>query len=515
MVVIASLSATAQAATDAVPGELIVRFTDGTSRSESRAIVNGSDASIETRLPGDSAVIAADPGQTTAEVAAALERQDGVAYVEPNYVVRRESWSSDTFLTDGTLWGLIKTKAPLAWGLTRGQGAVVAVLDSGISLDHPELTGGIWQNPDEQVDGRDDDGNGIADDVYGADFVHGDGTPDDEQGHGTHVAGTIAAAADDGNPAVGMAPDAQIMPLKFLDGSGAGNVGDAISAIDYAIDKGADVINASWGGPDYSSALKDAIDRAGQAGVVFAAAAGNDGTSNDSEPNYPASMELPSLISVAAIERSGELASFSNYGADSVDIAAPGTGIYSTVPGGYESWSGTSMATPHVSGVAALLKSASPNASAAEIVAALKYGVRPLETLESKVESGGMLDTVQAFKALGVDLMLNGAAPRAFRLKRPGKKVRVRGNGKVKFSWSSAVDEDLVGYEIYVDGKLKAIVEDPDGSAGPRGARTSAKIKVGAGKHRWSVIAVDEAGNQRKASSGKSKGRVAVSRSRG
>lgn len=172
------------------------------------------------------------------------------------------------------------------------------------------------------------------------------------------------------------------------------------------------------------------------------------------------------------------------------------------------------MAAPHVTGVAALMKAADPGASAAEIVAALKFGVRPLDTLAGKVESGGMLDTVQAFKALGVDLMPNDAAPRAFHLKRPGKKVTLRGNGKVKFSWGRAVDEDLVGYEIYVDGKLKAVVEDPDGSVGPRGARTSAKIKVGAGKHRWSVIAVDEAGNQRKASSGKGKGRVAVSRAR-
>ena len=507
-------TATAQAAADAVPGELIVGFDNGTTKSESRAIVNETEASIEQRLPGGSAVVSVDAGESTTAVAEQLAEQPGVAYAEPNFIVRRQAWANDSFLTDGTLWGLVKVKAPTAWNVTRGTGVTVAVLDSGVALDHPDLVANFWQNTDEVVDGVDNDGNGFNDDVYGADWVRNDGTPDDEEGHGTHVAGTIAATADDGNPAVGVAPGAQVMSLKFLDSEGAGNVGDAIAAIDYAISKGVTVINASWGGPDYSAALEDAIRRAGDAGVVVAAAAGNDGTNNDGAANYPASLDLPNLISVAATDDQNQLAGFSNYGVDTVDVAAPGVDITSTVGDSYEAWSGTSMAAPHVAAVAALLKSAEPGAGAAQIVDAIKFGSRKMDTLSGRVQSGGMTDAVGALAAIGRPATTVDVAPAAFNLKKPGKKVRVRRGGKLKFSWGRAHDTDLVGYEIYVDGKLKTTVEDPDGSQGPRAAKTSVKIKVGSGKHRWSVVAVDEAGNERKAGRGKGKGRVAVLASR-
>lgn len=510
LLVAAATAATAQAAQDAVPGELIVRFDEGTTKSESRAIVNETEGSIEQRLPGGSAVVSVDAGASTNAVAEQLAEQPGVAYAEPNFIVRRQAWTNDSFLTDGTLWGLIKVKAPTAWNVTRGSGVTVAVLDSGVALDHPDLVANFWQNTDEVVDGVDNDGNGFNDDVYGADWVRGDGTPDDEEGHGTHVAGTVAATADDGNPAVGVAPGAQVMSLKFLDSEGVGNVGDAIAAIDYAISKGASVINASWGGPDYSAALEDAIRRAGDAGVVFAAAAGNDGTNNDSASNFPASLDLPNLISVAATDDQNQLAGFSNYGVDSVDVAAPGVDITSTVGESYEAWSGTSMATPHVAAVAALVKSSEPGAGAAQIVDAIKHGVRRTDSLSGRVQSGGLADAVGALAAIGHPVESVDVAPGAFNLKKPGKRVRVRRGSKIKFTWSRAQDTDLVGYEIYVDGKLKAVVEDPDGSQGPRAAKTSTKIKVGSGKHRWSVIAVDEAGNQRKAGRGRGKGRVAV-----
>ncbi|MFY9487352.1 MAG: S8 family peptidase [Solirubrobacterales bacterium] len=510
-VLAAFLAAPSFAAAGAAPNELIVKFDAGTSRAESRAIVADTDSSIEQRLPGRTAVVDVPADQSVTQVATALGTQDGVLYAEPNFTVTRSSTSNDSFLNDGTLWGLLKTKVPLTWGVTRGAGITVAVLDSGIALSNPDLVNNVWQNTAEIDNGADDDGNGFVDDLYGADWVHRDGTPDDEEGHGTHVAGTIAAAADDGNPSVGVAPSARVMPLKFLDGRGAGSVSDALAAIDYAVTHGASVINASWGGPDFSRALQDSVDRAGQAGVVFVTAAGNDGSDNDSAPIYPASFDLPNVISVAATTRQNELADFSNYG-QSVDIAAPGVDIYSTVGDSYESWSGTSMAAPHVAGVAALLKSTEPTAAAATIVQAIEAGARPVADLIGKVKTNGVLDAARSFRMIGHEVG-DTVGPRSFRLKKPGKKVTVGRGGKVKFSWSRAFDEDLSGYEIYVNGRLKATIDDPDG-AGAAIAKTSAKIRVGAGKLRWSVVAVDEAGNERKAKSGKSRGRVAVSRKR-
>ncbi|MGB3952638.1 MAG: S8 family serine peptidase, partial [Solirubrobacterales bacterium] len=204
---------TATAATGAVAGELIVGFDDGVSGAESREIVGDLDASIEQRLRGHSAVVELEDGQIPTQAATALAAQDGVAYAEPNFLVRRNSYSNDQFLTDGTLWGLLKIKAPLAWGITRGDGVTVAVLDSGINVGHPDLVGNVWENPADSANGVDDDGNGFVDDVNGADWVRGDGSPDDEEGHGTHVAGTIAAAADDGNPSVGVARAASVRSL--------------------------------------------------------------------------------------------------------------------------------------------------------------------------------------------------------------------------------------------------------------------------------------------------------------
>lgn len=475
--------------------------------------MDDANSSITKRLPGRGAVVSVDPGQSTTEVIDALQADSSVTYAEPNYTVHSEAVTNDPLLRNGTLWGLLRIHAPQAWSVTRGAGVTVAVLDSGITIDNPDLTNAVWENPNEIPNGKDDDHNGFVDDMYGADWVHRDGSPDDEEGHGSHVAGTIAATADDGNAAVGVAPDARIMPLKFLDGDGAGSVSDAISAIDYAIAKGAKVINASWGGPDYSQALADAISRAGQAGVVFVAAAGNDGVNNDATPDYPASMNLSNIVSVAASDKQDHLASFSNYGRNTTDIAAPGVNIVSTVGDHTESWSGTSMAAPHVSGVAALLKSVRPDASAAAVAGAITTGARISVNLIGRIKSGGVVDTYGAFQALGIDTsgFENGSAPSAFRLRKPGKRVMVGRGGKVKFSWSRSFDEDLIGYEVYVDGRLKTTVRSEFDDAGNGAPATSAMVKMRAGKHRWSVIAVDEAGNERIASrAGSSRGKVAV-----
>ncbi len=500
-------SASAATTPDAVPGELIVGFKPGTSASKSRSIVGRrSDARVNERLATGDVVVSVPAGESTAQVEAKLERDSRVEYVEPNYIVRANMVTNDPFIRDGSQWGTMQTRAPLAWGTNRGAGALVAVIDSGITLSNPDLFGNVWRNAAEVPNnGLDDDGNGFVDDYHGADWIDGDGNPNDEAGHGTHVAGTVAAVSDNGVGGAGVAPHATVLPLRFLDRNGAGNVGDAIAAIEYAVSKGVDVINASWGGPAYSAPLEAAIRLAGQHGVVFVAAAGNDGTNNDIAPNYPASMNLPTMISVAASERSDGLAGFSNYGRNTVDVAAPGAEILSTLGNGFGYYSGTSMAAPHVAGVAALLRAKDQSVSAESIGYAINIGAKKVPALSNRLLSGGVVDVVGAYQALGwatTDFDL-GAPPRAFRLRAPGKRVRMkRRSGKVKFRWTRTRDTDFSHYELIINGKVRK-----------RTKRHATKIKLRTGKRiRWSVVAVDKAGNTRKARSGKYRGRVAIAR---
>ena len=235
----------------------------------------------------------------------------------------------------------------------------VAVVDTGIDTSHPDLDGNIWRNPNEQPNGFDDDGDGFIDDLHGADFVNRDSDASDDAGHGTHVGGIIGAEGNNGIGISGVNWNARLMPLKFLNSDGEGNTADAAMAIDYAVAHGARAINASWGGPAFSQTLYEAVRRAGQHNVLVVAAAGNEGNDSDVAPDYPAAFDLSNVISVAASDRYDNLLSYSNYGAKSVDLAAPGDDIYSTVPpatepSGYANFSGTSMAAPAVTGAAAL-----------------------------------------------------------------------------------------------------------------------------------------------------------------
>jgi subtilisin family serine protease len=321
----------------------------------------------------------------------------------------------------GRLWGLDNNgqsgglagadiDATRAWDVTTGsRSVVVAVIDTGVDYRHTDLAANVWRNPGEVAgNGVDDDRNGFIDDVHGWDFANGDGDPLDDEGHGTHVAGTIGAVGNNGVGVTGVNWAVSIMALKFLGSDGSGSTSDAIAAINYATrmrrDFGVNVVatNNSWGGGGSSAALRRAIQAGGDAGILFVAAAGNEGVNNDVTPSYPANDTSTAVIAVAATDRSNRLASFSNYGATSVDIAAPGAAIYSTVPGNaYESYSGTSMATPHVTGAVALLAAANPQASAAAIRAAILSSARPVADLAGKVATGGMLDVAAALTALG------------------------------------------------------------------------------------------------------------------
>ena len=213
----------------------------------------------------------------------------------------------------------------------------------------------------------------------------------DDHGHGSHCSGTIGARGDDGKGLVGVAWNTRIMGIKFLSADGSGSLDGALKAIDYATSMGAKVLSNSWGGGGYSETLKQAIERSNAAGTLFVAAAGNESNNNDSNPTYPATYDVANVLSVAAIDNRGQIASFSNYGKSKVHVGAPGVNIMSSITGaGYDSWSGTSMATPHVSGMAVLLASAEPNITGIQMKERIIATAQPIAGLRGKVRSGGL-----------------------------------------------------------------------------------------------------------------------------
>ncbi|MFK7911886.1 MAG: S8 family serine peptidase [Akkermansiaceae bacterium] len=333
-------------------------------------------------------------------------------YVEPDWILSVKQAPTDTAYTDGTLWGLkntgqdsgtasIDVNAEPAWAITTGSpNIVVGVVDTGIRYTHQDLSGNMWVNPNEIAgNGIDDDNNGYIDDIYGINAIANDGDPMDDNDHGSHCAGTIAASANDAGRLVGVAYGVKLMALKFLDSTGSGATSDAIECIDYAIAQGVDVLSNSWGGGGASNAMLNAIEQANAAGVLFIAAAGNEASNTDNGDHFPSNYDVGNVISVAAIDRNGNLANFSNYGLTTVDIAAPGVEILSatsTSDGSYASFQGTSMATPHVAGVAALVLSRFPNASIAEQKNRILSTAAPLASLAGKTVTGGMVDALAA-----------------------------------------------------------------------------------------------------------------------
>ena len=358
------------------------------------------------------------PGAGVADVTGWAAGSPLVSYVEPDFVIAPAAIPNDPSF--GSLWGLnnggqsggvadADIDAPEAWDTTTGsRSVVIAVVDTGVDYTHRDLAANAWRNPGEIAgDGLDNDGNGFVDDVVGWDFANRDADPMDDNGHGTHVAGTIGAVGSNGTGVVGVNWQVSIMPLKFLTGSGSGSTSGAIGAINYATrmrrDFGVNVVatNNSWGGGGFSASLRDAIAAGGRAGILFVAAAGNDGTDNDVTPQYPSNYAGDAVISVAATDRSNLLASFSNFGATSVDVAAPGAGITSTLPGNrYGSYSGTSMATPHVTGVVGLLAAANPAATATQIRAAILSTTTPVAGLAGKMTTGGLVNAAAAVAAI-------------------------------------------------------------------------------------------------------------------
>jgi subtilisin family serine protease/subtilisin-like proprotein convertase family protein len=340
---------------------------------------------------------------------AALRSNPFVLYAEPNYRVQALLIPNDPRF--GELYGLHNTgqsgglvdadiDGPEAWDNHVGSGnTIVAVIDTGVDYNHPDLAANMWTNVPESIGqpGVDDDGNGFVDDIHGYDFVNNDGDPFDDHFHGTHVAGTIGAIGNNSTGVTGVNWNVQIMALKFLDAGGGGFIEDAIRAVDYAAANRAFISNNSWGGGPYSQGLKDAIDAAGVVGHVFVAAAGNSGSNNDQFPMYPASYSSENIIAVAATDRRDQRASFSSYGATTVDLGAPGVDILSTLPGNsYGYLSGTSMATPHVAGVVALVRDLHPTWTYSQVKDQILSTVDPLASLNGITVTGGRVNAAGA-----------------------------------------------------------------------------------------------------------------------
>ena len=441
------------------PTTLIVRFTPGTPPAEL--------ASLRSAVGGVSLrSFDAVPGLELISVGVRVERaietlRPYVQYAEPNWIVRpNQTIPNDTYF--GLQWGIHNTGQTIqsvvgtpdadidgveAWDLTTGNpNFVVAIIDTGTQWSHPDLDANIWTNPGEIAgNGVDDDGNGYVDDVRGWDFYSNDNNPDDTEGHGSHTAGTVGAEGNNGVGVCGVNWQCKMVPLRFL-GPQGGTTSDAILAVNYCTTNGIKVSNNSWGGGGYSQGLYDAINASKAAGHVFVAAAGNDGLNTDAIPHYPSSYNLDNIISVAATDNRDGLADEatwgSNYGANSVDIGAPGVNIASTYNGGSYVWSsGTSMATPHVTGVVSLVYAQNPGWSYSQVVNRILSSARATASMAGKCTTGGILNAYDAVNNGGGGDTTPPAAPTGL--------SATAGNGSVSLDWNDNGEGDLAGYRVY------------------------------------------------------------------
>ena len=401
------------------PDRVLVKFKAG---GTSRLSAATSGVRILQSFPemGSVQVLEVPPGESPLETIAQLEASGLVEYAEPDYLVHALAAPNDFRYQDNSLWGLnnlgildgspagvvdADIDAPEAWDIrTDASGVIVAVIDTGIRATHEDLAANLWTNSGEiPGNGLDDDFDGYVDDVHGINALLDNSNPVDDWGHGSHVAGIIGAYGNNGIGVVGVAWRARLMVLKLLDSAGNGSVSDAIECIDYARVHGAKVINASWGGAGYQSqALQDAIAAAGAADILFVAAAGNSNRDNDLDPLYPASFTLDNIIAVAATDRDDHRAFYSHWGAQSVDLGAPGSAIFSCWNGSdsdYRYNDGTSMAAAMVSGACAILRAQFPAESHTQIIQRLLANIDPLPDLAGKTVSGGRLNLAKALAA--------------------------------------------------------------------------------------------------------------------
>lgn len=458
---------------EVVPGELIVKFHPGIALQNQSELLASIGAGIIYRFSGMDALHLSVPnyvGVTNVlELSKWISNQPGVAFAEPNYVVHafeNHNIPNDTLFSE--LWALQNKEsqqkpvadigATTAW--TRSTGSrrvVVAVIDSGIDYSHEDIRENYWSNPgetgldfqgrDKRTNGVDDDGNGYVDDWRGWDFANNDNDPMDDNSHGTHCAGTIGALGNNNVGVVGVNWHVSLLGIKFLKGDGSGDTAGAIKAIEYATSLGIPILSNSWGGAPYSEALKDTIEQAAKKDILFVAAAGNNSNDIDLRPTYPASYNIPNIVSVSATDSRDEMAKFSNYGKSTVHLAAPGVDILSTVPDNkYEKLSGTSMATPHVAGAAALIKSMYPKATARLLKDKITNSVDIIRSQIDKTISNGRLNIGTAME----EDTMPPSPPSSLTIVK-------RGGTMVQLAWNASGDDGDLGraktYEIRISSK--------------------------------------------------------------
>lgn len=387
--------------------EVLVKFRSGVSSQVITEITSRFNDRVEDEIEAvNGLTIIDDPDDAeAATVAAQYLALSEVEYAEPNYEISLDQINDAVLLNDPRLveqWSLVNIDATRAWARTQGSGEIViAIVDSGVEYTHADLVNNIWTRRTETKPYQDRD-LGTIDDVHGYNAVTNDGDPMDDNGHGTYCAGIIGAECSNNLGICGVNWKIQIMPLKFLNAGGFGTLANALEAINYAIDRkragvNLRIINASWGLAQRSRSLEDVIRKAYEAGILFVAASGSKNANNDTVPHYPASYNIGNIISVAAVDKTDALAKFSNYGAKSVNIAAPGQDILTTALGNdYQLRSGTSMAAPVVSGVAALALSARPDLSVDQLRHLLFEVVDKRPGLQGKVSTGGRVNAARA-----------------------------------------------------------------------------------------------------------------------
>ena len=402
-------------ASEFMPGELVVGFGENKAEAET-AIRDLGGRIVRTTTGGDVALVRIARDTDVEKTAGTLSRTAGLAYAQPNFIYHTNLIPNDPGGgSTWPLWDMEGIGAFDAWDVNTGSGnMIVGVVDVGIDYMHEDIAGNMWVNAQEiPGNGIDDDSNGVIDDVYGKNCITGSGDPMDDSTsvwHGTHVAGSIGAVGNNGVGIVGVNWDVRLMALKFLNSQGSGTDFDAIDCIDYALNMKArgepiGVLNNSWGGEDYTEGLLDAVVRSHEAGILFVAAAGNDSESTDCVPEYPASFEVPNVVSVASTAKDDTFAGqYSNYGRTSVDLGAPGHYIMSLKGNNsYGTLSGTSMATPHVAGAAALLMDTYPAETHLDAKRRILAGVDRLDALEGRTLTYGRLNVANAINGIEPD----------------------------------------------------------------------------------------------------------------
>lgn len=409
------------------PGEIILLTKPGTSLAGSEGSVVSdfggtvlsefdSPGGLSKSEGGEFLHIKLPAGVSVEEAVAAMSKDDRVQFAVPNHTYGLPENEKGEGVTNdpdvNKLWGMhnegqtggkadADIDAPEAWKVHTGRsqaqgGHITAVIDTGIDYNHPDLKDNMWTNPGEiPGNGKDDDGNGVIDDVHGFNAYANNGNPLDGHGHGSHCAGTIAGVGGNGVGVVGVNHHANIMAVKIFSDAGSTSAAAIIRGIQYATKMGARITSNSWGGGAANEGIKQAFK---DSPALHLAAAGNDGTDNDVDPHYPSNYDLPNIIAVAATDHNDGIADFSQYGKTSVDLGAPGVDILSTVPGGYDTYSGTSMATPHVAGAATLVASAVPDISNEDLIKALLEGTDKIASLDGKTTTGGRLNVANSLR---------------------------------------------------------------------------------------------------------------------